>query len=270
MPRGDESEANDFYSRQARENAAPGGKLPKTILLGVLVIGVLFGAYQLTMFIVNFDKNQAIRNVAVNLAKPELFDGVAKVDVTINNMNPQTISDITFKYEIIGPGGDTAASGTAHIPEMVPIGAERRFQHVTLGPLTASAARMKTDLVDLKLGPKANLTAEQYNKFVDAAGMKDEEQVQGFTDFVKSAPDFSAGYVCLGKAYEAAGDDAKAEEAYNHAIKLDPKNADAHYSLGLVYLAQKKRDQAEKEVSTAYDLAPNDPDIQKTIQDNRQ
>lgn len=259
----------DFYDKQAREISKPGVPLPLIVLGAVVLAGVVFGAYQLFLFIVNFDKNQAIKNVAMTLQKPELFDGIAKVDVKIQNLNPQSISDISFRYNILGPSGDTAASGIAHIPEMVPIGATRRFQHVTLGPLTASTQRIQTELLDLKLGPKPNLTADQFNNFVDTSAMKDDERLKGFTDFVKATPDFSPGYVGLGKAYLDGGEDKNAENAFRQAVKLDDKNADAHYCLGLALLNERQRAEAEKEVGVAYDLAPNDPDIQKTIQDNR-
>jgi tetratricopeptide (TPR) repeat protein len=259
----------DFYDKQAREISKRGVPLPLMVLGAVVLAGILFGGYQLTMYILNFDKIQAIKNVAVTLAKPELFDGVAKVDVSIQNLNPQSISAIAFRYNIIGPTGDTAASGIAHIPEMVPIGATRRFQHVTLGPLTASAARMQTELIDVKLGPKSALTADQFNQFVETAAMKDDDRLKGFTDFVKAAPNFSPGYVGLCKAYLAGGEDKNAENAFRQAVKLDAKNADAHYCLGLALLNLRQRDEAAKEIGIAYDLAPNDPDILKTIQDNR-
>jgi tetratricopeptide (TPR) repeat protein len=189
--------------------------------------------------------------------------------VIVQNLNPQTISDIAFSYTIIGPSGDTAASGIAHIPELVPIGATRRFQHVSLGPLTANAARMQTDLVDLKLGPKSSLSPDLYNQFIDTASLKDEESLKAYMQFTAKAPDFSPGFVGLGKAYLGAGEDVNAEKAFREAVRLDSKNADAHYCLGLALLNERKRAEAEKEIGVAYDLAPNDPDIQKTIQENR-
>jgi len=39
--------------------------------------------------------------------------------------------------------------------------------------------------------------------------------------------------------------------------------------LGLALLGKNARATAEKEIGIAYDLAPNDPDIQKTISENR-
>ena len=202
----------DFLDKQAKANSAPGGRLPLMVLGGVALIGIIFGAYQLVMFIMNYDKIQAIKNVAVTLQKPEVFDGIAKVDVIIQNMNPQTISDIAFKYNILGPSGDTASSGVAHIAEMVPAGGSRHFQHVSLGPLTGNSTRMQTELVDLKLGAKPDLTADQFNKFVDTVALKDEEKMNAFTDFVRSAPNFSPGYVGLGKAYLASGEDKNADK----------------------------------------------------------
>lgn len=260
----------NFFENQAKESAAPITKnYTVMILLGLLVIGIIFGAYQLILYFTNLEKNQAINNVAVQLNKPDLEDGVARVDVAISNLNPVSVDHIVFKYNIKGPDGNSSSAGTVNIAESVPVGASRTFRHVKLGPLEGEAARMQAELVDLKLGPKSKLPPELESRFSEIAAMKEQDAIDGFSDFVKKAPQFAPGFIGLGRAYLASGNDPRAEEAFREAIKVDPKNADAHYCLGLVLLNKKNKPEAEKEVGVAFELAPNDPDIQRTIQENR-
>ncbi|CAN5398077.1 hypothetical protein BH10CYA1_BH10CYA1_00120 [soil metagenome] len=260
----------DFMDRQAREMSTPMLQQgPVRIVIAIVVIGILFGGYNLVMFVMNMGKNAAIGNVAVNLKEPDLQDGVARVDVNVANLNATWVDKIQFKYIISGPDGTVAASGVVGVPDKVPAGATRTFRHVKLGPLQGEAARMKAELVDLNMGPKPSLSAGLDARFSEIMLLKGAEAVGAFNQFVGQAPKFAPGFVGLGRAYMAEGDDAKAKEAFKKAVEIDPKDADAHYELGLALLNQKDRTDAEKEIGAAYELAPNDPDIQKTISENR-
>ncbi len=260
----------DFMDRQAREISTPLLQQgPIRIVLAIVAIGVLFGGYNLVMFVMNMGKNAAIANVAVNLKDPDLQDGVARVDVNVSNLNPFWVDKIQFKYTISGPDGNAAATGVVGVADQVPAGASRTFHHVKLGPLQGEAARMKAELVDLNAGPKPALTAGLDNRFSEIMLLKGPEAIGAFNEFVGQAPKFAPGYIGLGRAYLAEGEDKKAKDAFQKAVEIDPKDADAHYQLGLALLNLKERDAAEKEIGAAYELAPNDPDIQKTISENR-
>jgi TPR repeat len=261
----------DFMDRVARESSTPMmQKGPVRLILVIVAIGIIFGGYSLVMFIMNMDKNAAVNNVAVNLQNPDLQDGIARVDVSISNLNPISVDHVQFKYTISGPDGTAAATGIVDIPESIPTGASRTFRHVKLGPLQGEAARMKAELVDLKMGPKSKLAAGLDSRFSEIlTTTKGPEQVTAFTEFVGQAPNFAPGFIALGRAELNEGDANKAIVDFEKATKLDPKNADAHYALGMALLDKRERAAAEKEIGAAYDLAPNDPDIQKTIQENR-
>lgn len=260
----------DFMDRQAREMSTPMlQKGPVRIALAIVAIGIIFGAYNLVMFVINMDKNTAINNVAVNLQDPDLQDGIARVDVTVSNLNVFPVDHVKFKYTITAPDGSPAATGDVGIAEEIPAGASRTFHHVKLGPLQGEAARMKAELSDLKMGAKVKLPAGVDTRFSELLTMKGEEQLKGLSEFVAQAPDFAPGFIALGRAYVGEGNSTKAKEEFEHAVKLDPKSADAHYELGLAMLSKAERNAAEKEIGVAYELAPNDPNIQRTIQENR-
>lgn len=259
-----------FMDRQAREISTPLLQQgPVRIALAIVVIGILFGGYNLVMFFMNMEKNSAIGNVAVNLKDPDLQDGVARVDVAVSNLNATSIDHIQFKYTISGPDGSAAATGNTSIADQVPAGASHTFRHVKLGPLQGEAARMKAEITDLHLGPKPALAAGLDSRFSEILLLKGAEAVGAFKEFTGQAPKFAPGFIGLGRAYLAENNDKDAKEAFQKAVEIDPKDADAHYQLGLVMLRMKERDAAEKEIGAAYELAPNDPDIQATISENR-
>ena len=195
-------------------------------------MGILVGAFQLVTFVVNFDQIQAIKNVEVVLDSPGLMNGIATVNVKVTNLNPVVISDMALRYTITGPNGASASSGTVNIPDHVPSGDARTFRHVKLGPLTDEALRMHADLVGLRLGPKGKLSAEQALRFTEISGLKDEDAHKAFEEFVKSAPDFAPGYICLGRASMALDDYDEAARSFEQATRLEPGNADAHLNLG--------------------------------------
>ena len=67
-------------------------------------------------------------------------------------------------------------------------------------------------------------------------------------------------YFNLGILHQQNGESAKAAEAFENVIRLDPNNPEAHINLGVVYAAMAKVDQAEQEYLTALQLNPSLPD----------
>jgi Flp pilus assembly protein TadD len=57
------------------------------------------------------------------------------------------------------------------------------------------------------------------------------------------------------------GDNAGAVTEYREAIRLDPKYAMGHANLGAVLLQQGSVPEALKEIATAYQLDPKNPEI---------
>jgi hypothetical protein len=216
------------------------------------------------------DKMNAMKNVDLVLNRPDLRDGVAMVDLTISNCNPIAVSAIAFRYSIIGPSGSSVADGNVMIPDTVPPGDARTFTHVKLGPVTDSAARMHTELADLKVSGKSGLTGEQEMRFSElAASDKDEDKVSGFEHFTNECPSFVPGYIELARTYIKDNEFKKAVETLEKAEKVDDKNGDVHYYLGLAYELDGNKKSGGAELQKAYDLMPSDVDLQRTIQKYR-
>ena len=69
-------------------------------------------------------------------------------------------------------------------------------------------------------------------------------------------PQWATAQLYLGDAYRQMGRNIEAIVAYKEAIRLKPDNADAHYGLGLSYLALKDRDSAQQEQQALQKLNP--------------
>jgi tetratricopeptide (TPR) repeat protein len=257
----------NFMDNQARDLSKPAlSKTKLRVIIAVALIALAFGLYQAINFVMNLGKITALNSVAVTLQHPGMLDGVAMVDVTINNLNTTAISNIGFQYDILGPNGVAVATGVVTIPGTVPSGDSRTFPHVKLGQLTEQAARMQAKVVDVQLGAKPNLTADQEYRFSQLAALPDEEKQPELERFVKEAPRFMPGYVQLARTYMAANEYQKAIGILKKAVEIEPQYGDAHYNLALSlqHLGQKKA--AGKELRKSLDLMPDDPDVQRTAQ----
>lgn len=71
-----------------------------------------------------------------------------------------------------------------------------------------------------------------------------DEAIAKFKEALTLRPDCYACQYNIAGAYQQKKDDAKAEEAYLEAAKLDPKNADPYHQLATIYNGQKKFDKA--------------------------
>jgi protein O-mannosyl-transferase len=67
---------------------------------------------------------------------------------------------------------------------------------------------------------------------------------------------------CLGKAFEKAGDNARALVLYNNAVKIEPRYAESQFNLAICLLTFGKTSEAFEHLRAAARLEPNDPDIQ--------
>jgi tetratricopeptide (TPR) repeat protein len=67
-------------------------------------------------------------------------------------------------------------------------------------------------------------------------------------------PNASATYVVNGVHLQRRGRVPEAIQSYQRAIALDPRSANAHYNLGLIYLEQKQFDLANHHAQLAYAL----------------
>ena len=67
-----------------------------------------------------------------------------------------------------------------------------------------------------------------------------------FREALELKPDFTPSLVNLGIALYYDSNYSKAEEALKAALKLDPAEAHAHFTLGLIYDKVNKRDEAQQ------------------------
>lgn len=256
-----------FFENQAKESSTPvTQKLHVRILLLILLAGIVYGGYQLVTYFMNLDKINAMKNVEVTLEAAEMRDGVAIVDVRIGNLNAAPVSNVSVKYNIMGPSGSTIATGVVPLGEPIPPGDVRTFRHVKLTSFEGESKHLQTEVADLKVGPKPDISSDLEGRYLELTSLKGEEAKQGFEEFVKSAPNFIPGYIFLGRLYMEEENLDKAVENFEKAVKLDDKNADAHYNLGVALSKKHDKARAEKELEAAYNLTPNDPDVQRAIQ----
>jgi tetratricopeptide (TPR) repeat protein len=77
---------------------------------------------------------------------------------------------------------------------------------------------------------------------------------------IAADPDSVKSWMILGRAQEALGDAAGAEQSYRRAVELDPDNARAHLSLGTLLAARGERGAAIEQLAAAVRLRPDLPD----------
>lgn len=94
---------------------------------------------------------------------------------------------------------------------------------------------------------------------------RDEEAIDTLEQavFLGLEPEFEMyAYDNLGQTYLALGHYAKANEAFNRVIQIDPTWSWSHYGLGQVYLKPGKKDSARREYEILKDL---DKDLAATL-----
>ncbi len=87
-----------------------------------------------------------------------------------------------------------------------------------------------------------------------------EEAKSRTQELIKQHPGDAAGYKLLGIIYSEEKDYAKAHQAFEQALTLDPKSAGLHNNIGNVYLAEGKANLAEKEFRKALAADPTNRD----------
>ncbi|NQV53117.1 MAG: tetratricopeptide repeat protein [Flavobacteriales bacterium] len=86
---------------------------------------------------------------------------------------------------------------------------------------------------------------------------KFEEAKEHLLLLIEREPSRARGPLKLGMAYGISGDQAQAEAYFNRAIRIEPRNAEAHLNLGLLYLNTQRPDLAGESLRNALALDPN-------------
>jgi tetratricopeptide (TPR) repeat protein len=256
-----------FFDNQAQEmSKSPLSSGPIRLVAVIIALAACYGLYQAGMYFFNYEKISAMKNVQVTFEKPTVKDGVAYVNVLVENFNPAPVSNTQIKYTILNNVGKEILTGKLAIPAMIPPGDFRSFGDLKLGATNDKAQKMQAELFDIKYGPKPNLTPELMGSFVQAASMDDKDAIQPFQHFVEQAPNFAPGFVELGLSYAANGNFGEAIKNYKKAISIDDNNADAHYNLGVALFYQHDLPGARKELAKAHALAPDDSVITASLE----
>ncbi|HUM03513.1 MAG TPA: tetratricopeptide repeat protein [Thermoanaerobaculia bacterium] len=74
---------------------------------------------------------------------------------------------------------------------------------------------------------------------------------------LKLAPGFPATYVNLADLYRQSGRDAEGEKVLLEGLRITPKSADLHHTLGLLYIRMKKTPESLVELARAAELRPD-------------
>ncbi|HEY9787542.1 MAG TPA: tetratricopeptide repeat protein [Candidatus Obscuribacterales bacterium] len=255
----------DFFDKQAKESAGSSiFRGPVGFVLVLVAIGVLYGVYKGIEYFVNIERITAMKYVELNMQRPTLKDGAAYVDATVNNWNPIALTSISVRYTVDGASGATVGSGVATISYTVPAGDERSFSGIKLGALSAPAAKMHAEICDVTLGPKPDLAADFQSRFLEIGALKDDEKISALKSFTKDAPKFAPAFITLGAAYEARGNRAAAQEAYEQAVAIDEHDANAHLHLGRILMA-KDPAKARTELEKANTVNPQDPAVKEAM-----
>lgn len=233
------------------------------VVLILLGIGALFGLYKLVDYVFNMDKLAAMKSVQVNLRHPSQVNGLAFIDVEVQNFNPAPIRNLTIKYNILDKTGNSTKESIFTLEGSIPAGDSRVFPHVALGSI--GAGRMQSEIADLRYGPKPVLSPELSAKFTNLAASDPKSSLESWADFVKATPEFPSGYVRLGHSLAANDQLDNAIKAYEKALKMDPDDANAHYCLGVAYFFQKDNARAKQEFEAATKLDPDDPAAKESL-----
>lgn len=254
----------NFLENQAKEgNLSTFKRGPILFVLILIAAGVLYGVYQGVMYFLNIEKHMAKRNVEIFFNRPEMKNGEAYVHVRVRNLNPNDVQNIVFRFKVNDPSGKSLASGTVTLPYVVPAGDEREYSGVKLGSVSGSGSRMDAELLELTPVEKVyKLTPVQQDQFAEALLAK-ENQAEELEKFANQVPEFVPGLIAAGRANQESNP-LKAMDFLEKAIKLEPKNANAHFRLAMALMA-KEKSAARKELETAAALAPEDPEIKEKL-----
>ena len=86
-----------------------------------------------------------------------------------------------------------------------------------------------------------------------------------FQESAKLEPNMPDIYINIANVYFLQNQLSEAETNYRKALDLDNNNLNGHRNLAMLYLRTNRKSEALREFKAARELAPNDPDINKTI-----
>jgi tetratricopeptide (TPR) repeat protein len=257
----------NFFVNQAKSSELPAWRTtPFKIVIALLAGLALWGVYQGVTMFMNFDNIKAANNVDAHIAKiKQNEDGGTEVNVKIKNDNPAPIKKLVLQYQLLDAKGNVLKASTLEIPNLVPAGDERVFEHISVGELKDKPDKITDEkIVSLIYGPKPKIKDRLVDRFVEASDLPDKDSFAAFDELTQDLDDFPPALVGMGRAYAARGDWKRAIGQFDKAIEYDPESAQAHYYKAVALFYTKDKENAKKEMEKALELSPDDPKYQES------
>lgn len=254
----------NFFANQSKQDKGSDvrGKVFNVIILA-MGIASAYGLYILATYLLNYDNITARENVEVHFEKPQMKDNIAIVNVEVINLNPAPIKHMKISYRIADPTDQTLKEDVVEIAHgQVPAGDRRTFAEVKLGEVKGVPAKLSPKLESLVYGPKPKIKEKYVDEFMKAAALRDKDALGEYEQLVDNTEDFAPSHVGLGRAYAARGKFDEALKQYAKATEIDPMNANAHYYMAVALFYLGERDKARAEIDKAFQVAPDDPEIE--------
>ncbi|MBT3962712.1 MAG: tetratricopeptide repeat protein, partial [Flavobacteriales bacterium] len=86
---------------------------------------------------------------------------------------------------------------------------------------------------------------------------KFEEAIEHLNELVSREPNKGRGYMKLGMAYALQGQEATAATYFLKTTEIAPRNAEAYFNLGLVYINTGRLEEAYEVLNKCLDVDPN-------------
>jgi len=178
----------------------------------------------------------------IDAPKPELYDLAGDPKEQHNLYDQQRAKASAMRERII------ALRGTSPPPAAKPVTPDTAAILRSLGYLSGSGSGNR---LESKVDPKDRI--EDFERYVAALGSNSTAVLEKLRD---KLPDVVDIRMSLGLNERRAGDDAGAAREFKRAIELDPKNAQAHFEMGLCDVRLKQRDDAIREFKTTLAFEP--------------
>jgi Flp pilus assembly protein TadD len=138
-----------------------------------------------------------------------------------------------------------------------------------IGEFSAAAAALKAGNLDEAVAGFKSLLDKypgipeaHYNLGVVASVRKDNAEAQKeYQMAVDLKPDYTDAWIALARAYQDAGDKAKALEVLKDAESQNAGDAAVHFSLGIYYMNAQQLDEAEAAFKKSLELDPSNVEV---------
>jgi len=143
-------------------------------------------------------------------------------------------------------------------------GVTRKDSPLTRDPRKPTTYEIENEIRNSKVGREVEFALQQGNEAYSAQPPRYSDAEQAYQHAAELEPKEARAYMGLGRVYAAQNNVEKTVAFFKKAIEVKPKYAEAHFNLGLVYLAIGKRPEAVKEYEA---LLPLDKELAKKLKE---